>query len=49
MKMRGQKYISGKHSMDIRDMGIIVFPRLLPAIGDKPVSAIKVSTGISGS
>ncbi|MCX9081921.1 MAG: hypothetical protein OIN83_06965 [Candidatus Methanoperedens sp.] len=46
IKMRGQKYISGKHSMDIRDMGVIVFPRLLPAIGDKPVSAIKVSTGI---
>ncbi len=46
IKMRGQKYISGKHSMDIRDMGISVFPRLLPAIGDKPVSAIKVSTGI---
>ncbi len=46
IKMRGHKYISGKHSMDIRDMGIIVFPRLLPAIGDKPVSAIKVSTGI---
>jgi circadian clock protein KaiC len=46
IKMRGQKYISGKHSMDIKDMGIIVFPRLLPAIGDKPVSAIKVSTGI---
>ncbi|PWB49851.1 MAG: hypothetical protein C3F06_13600 [Candidatus Methanoperedenaceae archaeon] len=46
IKMRGQKYISGKHSMDIRDMGIIVFPRLLPTIGDKPVSAIKVSTGI---
>jgi circadian clock protein KaiC len=46
IKMRGQKYISGKHSMDIREMGIIVFPRLLPTIGDKPVSAIKVSTGI---
>lgn len=46
IKMRGQKYISGKHSMDIRDMGIIVFPRLLPPIGDKPVSSIKVSTGI---
>ena len=48
IKMRGQKYISGKHSMDIRNMGIIVFPRLLPETGDKPVSAIKVSTGISG-
>ncbi len=34
--------------MDIRDMGIIVFPRLLPVTTDKPVSAIKVSTGIEG-
>ena len=48
IKMRGQKYISGKHSMDIRNMGIIVFPRLLPETGDKPVSSIKVSTGICG-
>jgi circadian clock protein KaiC len=48
LKMRGQKYISGKHSMDIRNMGIIVFPRLLPEMGDKPVSNIKVSTGICG-
>lgn len=49
LKMRGQKYISGKHSFDIRDRGIVVFPRLLPqAWGEKPASSIKVSTGIQG-
>jgi len=49
LKMRGQKYVSGKHSFDIRDNGIIVFPRLLPQIwGEKPASTVKVSTGIKG-
>lgn len=48
IKMRGQKYVSGRHSMDIRDMGVIVFPKLLPSPGDKPVSSLKVSTGIPG-
>ncbi len=48
LKMRGQKYVSGKHSMDIRDEGIVIFPRLLPVPGDKSVSSIKVSTGIPG-
>lgn len=49
LKMRGQKYISGKHTFDIRKEGIIVFPRLLPGERtDKPVSSERISTGISG-
>jgi circadian clock protein KaiC len=49
LKMRGQKYIGGKHSFDIRDNGVIVFPRLLPPTRDeKPASSVKVSTGIAG-
>jgi circadian clock protein KaiC len=49
LKMRGQKYVSGKHSFDIRENGISVFPRLLPQIGvEKPASSVKVSTGIPG-
>ncbi|MFZ3058101.1 MAG: ATPase domain-containing protein [Candidatus Methanoperedens sp.] len=49
LKMRGQRYVSGKHSLDIRDAGIVVFPRLLPQAGDgKPASSVKVSTGIPG-
>ncbi|MBU4373085.1 MAG: hypothetical protein KJ714_01320 [Euryarchaeota archaeon] len=49
LKMRGQRYISGKHSFDIRDKGIVVFPGLKPhAWVEKPASTIKVSTGILG-
>ncbi|MCX9085351.1 MAG: hypothetical protein OIN87_11215 [Candidatus Methanoperedens sp.] len=49
LKMRGQKYMPGNHSFDIRDTGIIVFPKSLPQVwGEKPASKIKVSTGISG-
>lgn len=49
IKMRGQKYISGKHSFDIRDEGIIVFPRLLSRTwDDRPSPTIKLSTGIKG-
>jgi circadian clock protein KaiC len=48
LKMRGQKYVSGKHSFDIRKEGIIAFPRLLPTIEEKPASSVKVSTGIPG-
>ncbi|MCZ7392045.1 MAG: ATPase domain-containing protein [Candidatus Methanoperedens sp.] len=48
LKMRGQKYIAGKHSFDIRDKGIVVFPRLLPAAEEKPALSVKVSTGILG-
>ncbi len=49
LKMRGQKYISGKHSFDIRDNGIVVFPRLVPhAWAEKPASSVKISTGIEG-
>ncbi|MGB8216743.1 MAG: ATPase domain-containing protein [Candidatus Methanoperedens sp.] len=49
LKMRGQKYVSGKHSLDIRESGIVVFPRLLPQTGNGvPASSIKVSTGIPG-
>jgi circadian clock protein KaiC len=49
LKMRGQKYIGGKHSFDIRDNGVIVFPRLLPPTRDeKPAPSVKVSTGIPG-
>ena len=49
LKMRGQKYISGKHSFDIRENGITVFPRLLPeSMVERPASTVKVSTGIPG-
>lgn len=49
LKMRGQKYVSGKHSFDIRKDGIIIFPRLLPQIlAEKPAASVKVSTGIPG-
>lgn len=49
LKMRGQKYISGSHSFDIREEGIIVFPRLLPRIWvEKTAPSIRVSTGVSG-
>ena len=49
IKMRGQKYISGKHSFDIRGDGIIVFPRLLSRTWvDRPSSNVKLSTGING-
>ncbi len=49
LKMRGQKYIAGKHSFDIRDKGIIVFPRLLPQTwAEKPAPSFKVSTGVPG-
>src|SRR5659263_52205 len=49
LKMRGQKYISGKHSIDIREYGITVFPRLLPQVMDERLaSTVKVSTGIPG-
>lgn len=49
LKMRGQKYISGKHSFDIRENGVVVFPRLLPGPWvEKPASTAKASTGIQG-
>lgn len=49
IKMRGQKYSSGKHSFDIRKDGIIVFPRLLSRSWvDRPSSTVKLSTGIPG-
>lgn len=49
LKMRGQKYSSGKHAFDIRDYGIVVFPRLMPQTRDeKPASSIKISTGVPG-
>lgn len=49
LKMRGQKYVSGKHFFDIRDNGITVFPRLIPpGYVEKPVSSVKISTGIPG-
>jgi circadian clock protein KaiC len=49
LKMRGQKYMQGKHSLDIRDTGIVVFPKNLPQVwGEKPASKVKISTGISG-
>lgn len=49
MKMRGQKYISGNHSFDIRENGIVIFPRLLPSTWvEKPASTAKASTGIQG-
>ena len=46
--MRGQKYISGKHSFDIRENGVLVFPRLLPPVEERSASYVKVSTGIEG-
>lgn len=48
LKMRGQKYISGKHSFDIRENGVLVFPRLLPPVEERSASYVKVSTGIEG-
>ncbi len=48
LKMRGQRYISGKHSFDIRKNGVLIFPRLLPSVEEKPAPSIKVSTGIPG-
>ncbi len=49
LKMRGQKYIAGKHSFDIRENGIIVFPRLLPQPwAEEPTPSFKVSTGVPG-
>lgn len=48
LKMRGQRYISGKHSFDIRKNGVLIFPRLLPSVEEKPALSIKVSTGIPG-
>ena len=49
LKMRGQKYKTGKHSFDIRENGITVFPRLQPRIErERPASTVKVSTGIDG-
>jgi len=49
LKMRGQKYVPGKHSLVIRDNGIIVFPRLLPQTwAERPASSVKVSTGVQG-
>jgi circadian clock protein KaiC len=49
LKMRGQKYTSGKHSFDIRENGITVFPRLMPQVrSERPASTVKISTGISG-
>jgi circadian clock protein KaiC len=49
MKMRGQKYTSGKHSFKMGDNGITVFPRLLPQqMVERPASTVKISTGISG-
>jgi len=35
LKMRGQKYVSGKHSFDIRDNGIIVSPGFYHRYGEK--------------
>ena len=49
LKMRGQKYTSGKHSFKMGDNGITVFARLLPRQMDEiPASTVKISTGISG-
>ncbi len=49
LKMRGQKYISGSHSFDIRKEGIVVFPRLLPRTWvEKTAPSIRVSTGVPG-
>ncbi|MFZ3383824.1 MAG: ATPase domain-containing protein [Candidatus Methanoperedens sp.] len=49
LKMRGQKYTSGKHSLKMGDNGITVFGRLLPQPMDEiPASTVKISTGISG-
>lgn len=49
LKMRGQKYVSGKHSFDIRENGVVVFPRLLPCPWvEKPAPTAKASTGIQG-
>lgn len=49
IKMRGKKYVSGRHTYKISSDGITVFPRLLPAVeSERPASTKKVSTGVEG-
>jgi circadian clock protein KaiC len=49
IKMRGRKYISGRHIYNISSDGITVFPRLLPpAELKKEASTQRISTGVQG-
>ncbi|VVB90204.1 Circadian clock protein kinase KaiC [uncultured archaeon] len=49
IKMRGKKYVPGRHTYKISNDGITVFPRLLPAVEpERPASTKKVSTGVEG-
>ncbi|MDP3105762.1 MAG: ATPase domain-containing protein [Candidatus Methanoperedens sp.] len=49
IKMRGRKYVSGRHTYNISGDGITVFPRLLPpAEPKKEASTQRISTGVEG-
>ncbi len=47
LKMRGQKYLSGKHSFEITDDGLKIYPSLHPDMR-KPLAYEHVPTGIKG-
>lgn len=49
IKMRGRKYISGRHTYKISSDGITVFPRLLPVFEPKDTAPTnRISTGVEG-
>lgn len=47
LKMRGQKYLSGKHSFDITDDGLEIYPSLYPSTREV-LTYEHVTTGIKG-
>jgi|Deesub1362A_J573_1020465.scaffolds.fasta_scaffold00166_53 circadian clock protein KaiC len=47
-KMRGQKYLSGKHSFEITEEGIVVFPRIRAREKPEAIEKGRCSTGIKG-
>jgi circadian clock protein KaiC len=47
-KMRGQKYITGRHSLEITSDGIRVYPRLAVTVKPEVVPEGRCSTGIEG-
>ncbi|VVB85427.1 Circadian clock protein kinase KaiC [uncultured archaeon] len=49
VKMRGRKYVQGRHSYKISSHGMTVFPRLLPELDiNRPASTLRVSSGVEG-
>jgi len=49
IKMRGRKYVAGRHTYKISSDGITVFPRLLPVIEPKGTAPTnRISTGVEG-